>query len=218
MKIKFLGHATFLLTAADGTAVITDPYEPHGFGGAIGHGPIQDRADIVTVSHDHADHNHARGVPGNPQVIQSVGEHAAKGVSITGVPTHHDSSGGSQRGHNIVFVIAVDGVRVCHLGDLGHPLTQDQAKALGEVDVLLVPVGGTFTVDATGASAVVQALDPKIVIPMHFKTPKVKLPLAPVDTFLAGQSNVRRAGASEVEIARDTLPAHREIIVLEPAL
>lgn len=218
MKIKYLGHATFLITATDGTALVTDPYEPGGFGGSIGYGPIRDRADIVTITHEHADHNFAQGVPGNPQIIKGAGGHTVKGVSIKGVPAHHDSSGGRQRGDNIVFVIVMDGVRVCHLGDLGHPLTQDQVQAIGEVDVLLVPVGGTFTVDATGASAVVQALDPKVVIPMHFKAPKVKLPLAPLDSFLAGQANVRRVGGSEVEFTCDSLPAHREIVVLEPAL
>lgn len=218
MKIRFLGHAAFLITASDGTAIVTDPYEPDAFGGAIGHGPVTDRADIVVVSHDHADHNDARGVPGSPQVINSAGSHTVKGIAITGVATHHDTSGGSQRGDNIVFVMTVDGMRVCHMGDLGHPLTQEQAQAVGDVDVLLVPVGGTFTVDATGVSAVVQALDPKIVIPMHFKTPKVNLPLAPVDVFLAGQANVRRVGGSEVEITRDALPAQREVIVLDPAL
>jgi len=218
MKVEFLGHAAFRITAADGTTIVTDPYEPNAFGGAIGHGPITEPADIVTVSHDHADHNHAQGVPGGPHVVKTAGSHTVEGIPIAGVATYHDASGGSQRGDNVVFVMTVDGLRVCHLGDLGHPLTEEQAQAIGRVDVLLAPVGGTFTVDATGASAVVQALGPRVVIPMHFKTPKINLPIAPVDAFLAGQARVRRPGGSKVEIMWETLPAEREVIVLEPAL
>jgi L-ascorbate metabolism protein UlaG (beta-lactamase superfamily) len=218
MKIKFLGHAAFLITTADGTKIVTDPYEPHGFGGAIAHGPLPEPADLVVVSHDHADHNYVKMVPGKPAVVQGLGEQTHRGITFRALAAHHDTSRGAERGANIVRVIEADGMTVCHLGDLGHPLAPEDVTALGSIDVLLVPVGGTFTIDAKGATAVVNRLRPRIAIPMHYRTPKVTLSIAPVDPFLADKPRVRRADACEIEVTKDTLPEPTEIVVLEPAL
>lgn len=218
MTIRFLGHASFLVTASSGVKIVFDPYEPGGFGGAIGYGELQEPADIVVISHNHADHNFTAGVPGNPQVIKGPGVHSAATTLFRGISAKHDPSDGSERGDNTVFCAEIDGVRVCHLGDLGHQLTPSQGAEIGPVDVLLCPVGGTFTIDAQGATQVVRALNPKITIPMHFRTPKVALPLASVDDFLQGKPNVRRAGGSEIEVTAQTLPAEPEVVVLEPAL
>jgi len=218
MKIKFLGHAAFLITAADGTKIVTDPYEPGGFGGAIGYGPLKEPADIVVVSHDHADHNYIKMVPGNPTVVRGPGEQTHRGITFRALATHHDASRRAERGENLVRCIVADGLTVCHLGDLGHVLSPEDATAIGAVDVLLVPVGGTFTVDAKGATAVVNRLRPRIAIPMHFLAPKVGFDIAPVDGFLAGKPRVRRVNGSEIEVTKETLPEPTEIVVLEPAL
>lgn len=218
MKIKFLGHAAFLITTAEGAKIVTDPYEPGGFGGAIAYGRLKEAADFVVISHEHADHNYVKMVPGDPLVIRGPGEQTHRGITFRGLATHHDTSRGAERGDNTVRVIAADDLTVCHLGDLGHALSPEDAIALGSIDVLLVPVGGTFTVDAEGATAVVNRLRPSIAIPMHFRTRKVSFDIAPVDDFLAGKANVRRVEGSEVEVAKDTLPEPTEIVVLRPAL
>jgi len=218
MKVRYLGHAAFLITTADGRKVVTDPYEPGGFGGAIGYGALKEPADFVTVSHEHADHNYIGMVPGNPTVIRQAGEETHGGILFRALMTHHDASRGAERGRNIVRVMEADGISVCHLGDLGHALSPEDATALGALDVLLVPVGGTFTVDAKGATAVVNRLRPRIAIPMHYRTLKVGLDIAPVDGFLAGKSRVTRVDGSEIELDKGTLPEPTEIVVLEPAL
>jgi len=218
MKIKYLGHAAFLITTADGRKIVTDPYEPGGFGGAIGYGPLKEAADFVTVSHQHADHNYVKMVPGNPTVISQAAEETHAGILFRSLTTHHDASRGAERGANVVRVIEADGITLCHLGDLGHTLSPEDATALGGIDVLLVPVGGTFTVDAKGATAVINRLRPRIAIPMHYRTPKVSLNIAPVDGFLAGKPRVRRIEGSEIDLDKGSLPEPTEIVVLQPAL
>jgi L-ascorbate metabolism protein UlaG (beta-lactamase superfamily) len=217
MKIKFLGHATFLITTG-GKKIVTDPYEPGGFGGAIGYGSLKESADFVTVSHDHADHNYVKMVPGKPRVISRAGEETHDGILFRALATHHDANGGAERGRNIVWVIESEGITVCHLGDLGHTLGPEDAVALGHINVLMVPVGGTFTIDAKGATDVVKRLRPNIAIPMHYLTPKVGFNLTPVDTFLAGKSRVKKIDGSEMDVAADGLPQPTEIVVLQPAL
>ncbi len=218
MKVEWLGHSAFLLTAADGTKLITDPYATGSFGGAVAYNRITDQVDGVTVSHEHEDHNGWRSLPGAPQVIRGAGQHQVKSVAITGFDSSHDESGGSQRGRNTIFRFAIDGLSVCHCGDVGEKLGPDQVKAIGPVDVLLVPVGGNFTIDARGAHELAQALAARVVIPMHYKTVKLNFQIAGVDTFTNGQANVRRIARPAVEITRETLPAAPEIWVLEHAL
>jgi len=218
MRIKFLGHAAFLIATASGKKIVTDPYQPGGFGGAIGYGPLKEPADFIAISHDHADHNYVRMVPGRPRVVAGVAQEIHGGIVFRALATHHDSSRGAERGRNTVRVIEADEIAVCHLGDLGHPLGPEDARALGVVNVLLVPVGGTFTIDAAGATAVVNLLRPNIAIPMHYLTPKTSLNLAPVDGFLAGKQRVRRLDGAELEISKDALPDPTEIVVLEAAL
>jgi len=218
MKIKFLGHAAFLITTSAGTKIVTDPYEPGGFGGSIRYGRLTEPADIVIISHEHADHNFAKMVPGRPRVIRGLGEEAIKDVKLRSLATYHDASGGAERGENIVRVIEADELAVCHLGDLGHTLSAEEVAALGRIDVLMVPVGGTFTIDAEGATAVVSRLRPHIAIPMHYRTEKVGFNLSSVDNFLAGKPRVRRVEGCEIEVTKATLPEPTEVVVLKPAL
>lgn len=216
MKIKFNGHACFTITLADGTVIVTDPYEPGAFGGGIKYAAVDDRADVALVSHDHADHNHVKSLQGKPVVLKKSG--TAKGLQFTGVETAHDDKGGSERGKNMVFVFSAEGVRVAFLGDLGHLLTADQLRSLGEVDVLLLPVGGFFTVDADAAARIVDLIKPRLIIPMHYKTEKCGFPIAPVDEFSKRMTKVKRPGGSEVELSPDKLPpTGPEVWILEPA-
>ena len=205
MKIKWNGHSCFTITASDGTTVVTDPYEPGAYDGAVAYGPVDDRADVALVSHDHADHNYLQGLPGSPQVLKGSGK--VRGIEVTAIATHHDESGGAERGDNKVFAFTMDGIAVCFVGDLGHQLSSDQIETIGAVDLLLVPVGGTYTVDAEGAAKVVESLKPRLVIPMHFKTEKCELPISEVDGFLTEMKNIKRLEESEIELTPEKIPA-----------
>lgn len=215
MNIKWLGHASFIITSDSGVKIMIDPYAT---GGGLSYGNIQETADIVTVSHSHSDHNNVAAVSGKPRLVNQPGTTEIKGIKLQGIPTHHDEVAGKARGNNIIFSFEVDGIRVCHLGDLGHPLTEKQAVELGKVDILLIPVGGFYTIDAKVASQVASQLAPKVIIPMHFKTSKTALPIAGVDDFLRGKKNVSRLDTSDVEFAARQLPATTQIMVLKPAL
>ena len=216
MKVKWLGHAAFLITSEEGTKIITDPYQPGMFG--LNYGKINEAADIVVVSHDHADHNYVQGVPGKPQVVKGSGIHKAKGIEFKGIPSYHDTSKGSERGQNNIFCFSVSGVKVCHMGDLGHTLSEREAAEIGNVDVLLIPVAGTYTVDAAAANKVVEQIKPRVVIPMHFKTDKCPtFPVTDVEPFLAGKTNVKRMNTSEVEFKKEQLPKVTQIVVLKHA-
>jgi L-ascorbate metabolism protein UlaG (beta-lactamase superfamily) len=215
MKIKYIGHSTFLLTTSDGTRIITDPYEPGSYDGAVKYRPVGEEADIVLVSHGHPDHNHVASVSGTFEVVDQPGETVARDIRLLGISTYHDTSEGSERGENIIFRMEVDGLSVCHLGDLGHTLGEGVAVDLKPVDVLLLPVGGVFAVGSAEADSLIAALEPKLVIPMHFKTDGVDFPIAPVDDFLSGREGVQRPGGSEIEFSAADLP--KGILVLEPA-
>jgi len=215
MKIKWLGHAAFLITSDSGTRIITDPYTT-GDEYKLSYSEIKESADIVTVSHDHFDHNNVAAVQGNPQVVRGTTE--AKGIKFRGIPTYHDEAGGSKRGSNTILCFEVDGVKICHLGDLGHSLSDKQIAELGEVGVLLCPMAGFYTIDADTASQVCNRIKPRVIIPMHFRNAKCDFPVTGVDEFLRGKNNVTRLDTSEVEFKSGELPTSTHITVLEPAL
>ena len=213
MKLQWLGQAAFLITSENGTKIITDPY---GTNEMLTYDELNESADIVTVSHDHFDHANVDAVGGNPEVVRGAAE--VKGIKFDAVATYHDDSGGSQRGNNTIFCFEVDGVRVCHLGDLGHMLDDKQAVDVGRVDILLAPVGGNFTIDARVAGDVAAKLSPKVIIPMHFQNERCpSFPVAGVDGFLEGKDNVTRMDASEVEYRQGGLPAATQIVLLKPS-
>jgi len=218
MKIKWYGHAAFLITSDQGVKIITDPYESGAYGGQLAYGKIQDQADVVLTSHDHADHNDTKSLPGSPHIIKGSGTATAKGISFKGIATYHDPSKGSERGANTIFTFSVDGMKICHLGDLGHILSEKELAEIGPVDVLLSPVGGYFTIDPKEATKVAEQIRPKVLIPMHFKTAKCGFPIAPVEDFVKGKSNVKRPKSSDVALEKASLPQQMEIVVLEHAL
>jgi len=217
MKVKWFGHAAFLITSEEGVRIVTDPYKPGVYG--LEYSAIKDEADIVTVSHEHDDHNYVAGVPGNPRVIRGAGSHQVNGIEFKGIACYHDESDGKERGDNTIFRFSVNGVRLCHLGDLGHKLTDEQVAAIGDVDVLMVPVGGSFTIDAAGADGVIAQIKPAVAIPMHFKSDGCpNFPVCDAEPFLSGNKDVKRAGSAEIEFNRGQLPSPTQIILLEHAL
>jgi L-ascorbate metabolism protein UlaG (beta-lactamase superfamily) len=218
MKIKCYGHAAFLITSDQGVKIITDPYESGAYGGQLAYGKIKDQADIVTISHDHADHNDTKSLPGSPQIVKGSGSKTIKGISFKGISTYHDPSKGSERGANTIFTFSVDGIQVCHLGDLGHALSNRELAEIGRVDILFIPVGGYYTIDPKEATHVAEQIKPKVLIPMHFKTEKCGFPIVPVEDFLKGKTNLKRPKTSETAFDKTTLPKQMEIVVLEHAL
>lgn len=207
MKIKWLGHACFLITTTGGIRIVTDPFNEE-----VGYPLPHVEADIITVSHQHFDHSAVSVVGGRPQVVEGPGEHRLEGVSVRGVSTFHDKEEGRKRGTNTVFVIAVDGLNVCHLGDLGHLLSPEQVSLIGPVDVLLIPVGGTYTIDAWEAAETVAALRPRVVIPMHYKTDYINFPITGVDEFTGNFKQV--AHREFFEATGDTGLGEDQVVVL----
>jgi L-ascorbate metabolism protein UlaG (beta-lactamase superfamily) len=208
MRIKWLGHACFFLLTEDGTKIVTDPYdEPTGYRLP----PLA--PDVVTVSHHHHDHNAVGLLRGNPRVIDVAGAHLFQGLTIRGVGTFHDKKKGAERGPNTVFVIEADGLKVCHLGDLGHQLGADEPSEIGPVDVLLIPVGGTYTIDADEAAALVKEMKPRVAVPMHYKTRHLRISIAPADNFLAHFETVDRK--PHLELTPGDLPPAVTVTVLE---
>jgi L-ascorbate metabolism protein UlaG (beta-lactamase superfamily) len=215
MKLQWLGHACFLITSDSGLRILTDPYNEQ-----VGYDLPAVEAEIVLTSHDHFDHANVKVVKGSPDLVKAPGTHAHKGVVFKGTSTYHDQSKGSERGANIVFSFEVDGVKLCHLGDLGHVLTEAEAQQIGPVDLLMIPVGGFYTIDKEQANKVIEVLKPKIAIPMHVKNDKCKFPIGTVDEFLAinKDKKITKHSDSTMEINADSLPSALEIHILRHAL
>jgi len=218
MKIKYYGHAAFMIMTESGVRIILDPYKAGAFGGALAYGKISDEADLVLTSHDHDDHNCTKDIKGKFKHIKDAGVFTERGVNIRGIPCYHDESAGKERGKNTIFIIEADGLILTHLGDLGHPLSKEVLESIGKVDVLFIPVGGYYTIDAETATKVMDAIKPQLTIPMHFKTEKCQFPIAPVERFIEGKGNVKMAKNTEMIVSKETLLGHPEIIVLDHAL
>ena len=213
-SIKWNGHSCFTITSEKGTRIVTDP-----FGEGIGY-KVQDLyAEIVSVSHDHFDHNYIEAVKSNFTAIRQRGKFKVEGIKIKGTKTYHDTDNGAKRGENTVYTYKVDGVNICHLGDLGHELTKEQLESIGKVDIVMIPVGGLYTIDAETAAKVVNQLDPKVVIPMHYKTEALSPDfgeLSNVDSFLEKMNGwqVVRAGAFNFDQTQISESKDKKIVVL----
>lgn len=212
MEIVYLGHSSFKIKGKT-ASVVTDPYNEK-----CGKFPKDTTADIVTISHHHPDHDQVKFVSGDPFVIDGAGEFEVKGVSVIGVASWHDDKQGELRGNNFVYVIEVDGLRICHLGDLGHKLDEKQLEDIGSIDIALIPVGGEYTLDAKTAVEVTKQLDPWIIIPMHYQQPGLDAAtfgkLAGVEVFLKEQGK-EVAPIPKLVITHEKLPEETQTVVLE---
>lgn len=209
MKIKWLGHSCFLLTSQNGTKVVTDPFNEK-----VGYKVPNENAHIVTTSHQHYDHNYVSAIKEVNVHLDKPGRYSEKGIDIVGIPTKHDEANGSKRGDNVVFKFAIDGLNICHCGDLGHVLNAEHVESIGTVDVLLVPVGGVYTVDAQDAHKIVELLKPVLTIPMHFKTKPLSFQLNNVEEYIKSYGG-KRAGVQEIEINTENLMDFTGTLVLD---
>lgn len=220
MKLTYYGHATFLLES-NGTSILIDPFDK-----SVGYAFPDVAPTAVTVSHEHYDHNHVQVAKGTPKVIRGLRDQGkdwatvAEGVGpvmLSTVRAFHDASQGAERGKNTMFLFEAEGLRIVHAGDLGHTLSQDQVKALGRVDALLIPVGGYYTIGPKEADLVIGQLRPRVVIPMHYKTEvNREWPIGVLEDFLKGKGRVKRLDRSATLTAA-ALPKEPEIWVLRHA-
>jgi L-ascorbate metabolism protein UlaG (beta-lactamase superfamily) len=198
------------MTDSKGTRVFTDPFDPK-----TGYSLPKTETDFVTCSHDHFDHNYLEAAAGTPDVIDKAGEYEVNGLRIRGIETNHDNVGGTKRGKNIVFIFEMDGMRIAHFGDIGEIPDEETLKAIGGVDVMLVPIGGIYTIDHTEALRLANLVRPNVVIPMHYSTPDVNIKLGPLAPMLRDAKNckIHRLNQQEVTLTRESLGEDRLLIL-----
>ncbi len=213
MTITWLGHSSFRLEESTGAVVVTDPYDAK----VVGYEMPKVKADIVTVSHSHNDHDALDRIEGEPIVLDSIGAFEIDGVHIASLRSYHDRKQGAKRGENRVFTIGMDGVDICHLGDIGEECQISFVEALGSVNVLLIPVGGNYTIDAEEAKNYVDLIMPDIVIPMHYKTRDSDMDIDRLDDFLRlfDDEAIVYAGSNTIEFDRRFDSDSTKVIVLE---
>ena len=209
VDITWLGHSCFRIRGSQ-SVIITDPYPPD-----LGYSLGKHSARIVTVSHQHPSHSYVKGIDGEPRLVTGPGEYEISGILIIGIATFHDAKRGSERGKNTIYLMEVDGISVCHLGDLGHVLTAEQIEEIDDVDVLLLPVGGVSTIDAPMAAEVIRQLEPKAVVPMHYKTPVLNRELEPVENFLKEMGMEQINSQPKLSLTKSNLPANTQVFVLD---
>ena len=195
MEITWLGHSCFLLQDSKGRKLLTDPFDTN-----LGYEVYKGSPDIVTISHKHFDHNYTKELRGNYKIIDKIGMFNICDIPIQGTPSYHDKDKGAKRGDNIIFTFKMDDYLICHLGDLGHTLSEAAIDAIGSVDILFIPVGGNYTLDGKEASEVTKKINPKIVIPMHYKTSLVSFPIDGLEPFLKHMKNASKIGSNTLEI------------------
>ncbi len=212
MMITWQGHSCFKIqdkVGPDGVTVVTDPFDKE-----IGLKVPNFEADLVTVSHDHHDHSNVSALRGNPFVIDCAGEYDFKGVLVEGIDSFHDNKNGEERGRNIIYRMEIDDISVAHLGDLGAPLDNSQLEKLVGTDILLIPVGGKYTLDAKAAVEVISQIEPRIVIPMHYKTDGLTIELDSIDKFIK-ELGIEPTYEEKLKISKKDLPQEdMELVIL----
>ncbi len=213
MIITWFGHSCFRIQnkiGPEGVTVATDPYDQ-----SVGLKPPNFEANIITISHNHFDHNNPQVLRGNPFVINSAGEYDVSGAIIQGVDSYHEEKKGEERGKNIIYRIDMDDISVVHLGDLGHILENKQLEALAGTDILLIPVGEKYTIDVKKAAEVISQVQPRIIIPMHYSLPKLKIDISGVDKFIK-EIGVKPTYEDKLKINKKDLPQEdMELVVLK---
>lgn len=215
MKIKWIGLSCFLLVSKSGTRIVMDPFTPHFYG--RDYGSIDETTDIVTISHHHADHDCASIIKGNPAVFEKAGNFSSNGIEIQGIKSYHDAAGGWERGDNTIYCLDIDGMRVCHMGDLGHLLTDEQLAAMGHIDILILPTGGKATLDPADAKVTINTVEPAIAIPMHFNTGRLTLPYKTGD-LIKLWPDIKVIDSPEIEVSKKELPQKTSVMLLKEAL
>ncbi len=208
MDITWLGHSCFRIKGSQ-AVIITDPYPPE-----LGYTLGKQTANIITLSHQHPSHSYAQGIGGEPRIIKGPGEYEISGILIIGIATFHDTQRGQVRGKNTVYVMEIDGVSVCHLGDLGHMLSTEQVEEIGNVDVLFLPVGGGSTINAAVAAEIILQLEPNAVVPMHYKTPALKRELDSVNVFLKEMGIGQIEPRPKLTLSKSNLPLSTQVFLL----
>jgi L-ascorbate metabolism protein UlaG (beta-lactamase superfamily) len=209
VEIVWLGHSCFRIRGREAT-VLMDPCPP-----ATGYSIGKPTADIVTISHNHEAHSFLKAVAGKPTILLNAGEYEIQGAFLTGISTYHDGKKGEERGKNLAFVVEMEDIKVCHLGDLGHTPTAEQVEDMLGSDVLLVPVGGGTTIDGAQAAEVVSLLDAKIVVPMHYKTDVTKDKLDSADRFLKEMQVKAAEPQQKLSINKSNIPGETQVIMLD---
>jgi len=217
MQIIWHGQSCFQIISSQGknnhVNIVIDPYSED-----IGLKVPKLEADILLITHGHHDHNNIKAVAGTPFLINGSGEYEIKEVFIQGIPAFHDSSSGKERGVNTIYTIEAEELKICHLGDLGQKeLTPEQIDKIGQVDILMIPVGGVYTISAKEAVKIMSQIEPNIIIPMHYQLPKLKLKLDGLDKFLKTMGIKKLDSLPKLSIKKkDVLPEEAKIIVLQP--
>jgi L-ascorbate metabolism protein UlaG (beta-lactamase superfamily) len=211
VELRWYGQSMVSLRSASGDLVVIDPFDE-----SFGYRLPDLTAQIVLVTHGHPDHSNVEGLGGDPRIFREARSAEIGGLRVRAVSTFHDDVRGFDSGANLVWVVEMDGLRIAHLGDLGHALSPDQLEQLRGVDICFVPVGGTYTLGPAGATEVIEQLASAIVVPIHFKTPEfaLDLPLETVEPFLAGKTRVTRPPSAIFEVTAATLPEEQTILVL----
>lgn len=216
MNIQYYGHSCFKITtkpagrATEDVVIFTDPFDK-----STGLRPPQGHADIVFVSHNHYDHNNVSALKDNPVVIDLPGEYSAKGVNAVGLDSFHDDKRGMERGRNTVFVIESEDLRICHLGDLGCDLTSEQLEKIDGIDVLFIPVGGKYTIDGKKAAELAKKIEPKIVIPIHYKIKGSNIDISDEKKFCSEMGKCPTSKTSSLLIKkRDLEGKNMEVVIM----
>ncbi len=213
MDITWFGQSCIRIKGKT-TSIIIDPFDPEMVGLKL---PKDFSAPLVLTTHDHGDHNNTKAVADSQLIINGPGEYEFSGVTVTGTRTHHDDQQGDERGNNTVYNIMIDGINIVHTGDLGHLLTEDQMDQIGSADILMLPVGGVYTINAKVASQVVAQLEPRMVVPMHYKIDGLKVELEPLDGFLKEMGVENAEAQAKLTISKDKLPEETVVVVLNKA-
>ena len=217
-KISWAGQSCFQISVSNSkdhsADIVIDPFDE-----ATGLKVPNFSADILLVSHDHHDHNNIKGVKGEPFIISGPGEYEVKEIFIKGIPSFHDDKEGKEKGKNTIYLIEAEGIKFCHLGDLGQKLlTDEQLEKIDGVDVLMIPVGGEYTISSTEAQKIISQIEPKMVIPMHYAIPKLNVKLDELAKFLKTMGEDSAAPQDKLTVKSSTLPKDgaMEIVVLQP--
>jgi L-ascorbate metabolism protein UlaG (beta-lactamase superfamily) len=216
MNIQYYGHSCFKITtkpagrATEDVVTFLDPFDK-----STGLRPPQGQADVVFVSHNHFDHNNVSALKGEPVVIDTPGEYSIKGINAVGIDTFHDNQQGAERGHNTVFILDSEDLRICHLGDLGADLTSKEIEEINGVDILMIPVGGKYTIDGKQAAEIARKIEPAIVIPIHYKIKGSLIDIADEKKFCSEMGNCPREKVAKINIKKKDLEGkNMEVVIM----